>query len=156
MAILNRLKEFLDGHGVEYIVSTHRPTFTATDAADAEHVPLREHAKAVVVMAGDRPVVAVLRASDKLDLHKLPVRGARLASETEFEHLFPGCELGAMPPLGTLFGLPVYVDRRLVGDEWINFLAGNHTQSIRMRYIDFERLVQPMLDDYVLTPSEAC
>ena len=156
MSILDSLKEFLDGHGVEYIVSTHRPTFTATDAAGVEHVSPREHAKTVVVMADDRAVLAVLRASDKLDVHKLPVRRARLASEKEMNHLFPGCELGAMPPFGNLFGFPVYVERGLVGDEWINFLAGNHTQSVRIRYVDFERLVEPTIDDYVLRPGEAC
>jgi Ala-tRNA(Pro) deacylase len=155
MHVPKRVKDFLDGHGVEYVVSTHRPAFTAIDAAEVERVAPAEHAKAVVVKAGDRAGVAVLRASDKVDVHKLPVRGARLASEAEMDHLFPGCERGAIPPFGNLFGYPVYLDRCLVADEWISFLAGSHAQSIRMRYVDFERLVEPAIDDYVLMPNEA-
>jgi hypothetical protein len=50
---------------------------------------------------------------------------------------------------------PVYVERGLARDEWVSFLAGNHTQSIRMRYVDFERLAEPTIDDYALAPSEA-
>jgi Ala-tRNA(Pro) deacylase len=31
----------------------------------------------------------------------------------EFSSLLPDCELGAMPPLGELYDLPVYVDESL-------------------------------------------
>jgi Ala-tRNA(Pro) deacylase len=68
-----------------------------------------------------------------------------LATEAEFTKLFPGCEIGAMPPFGNLFGLPVYVDSELEKDETIFFNAGNHVQTVRLRYQDFKALVQPVV-----------
>jgi Ala-tRNA(Pro) deacylase len=152
--MLAKLRDYLDSHGVEYVVSTHRPTFTAMDAASVEHVPPWEHAKVIVVTADHQPGLAVLRASDKLDLQKLPSPSTRLVSEAEMSTLLPTCEVGAIPPFGRLFGMPVYVDRRLASDPWISFLAGSHGESVRMRFVDFERLVSPTIDDYGVVPDE--
>ena len=100
---------------------------------------------------GCKPYMLVLPANLKVDLDKarraLGLSNLRLASEREFEHLFPGCEVGAEPPFGNLYGLPVYVDPRLAEDPEIIFQAGTHTDTIRMRYSDFERLVHPEVCD---------
>jgi Ala-tRNA(Pro) deacylase len=50
-----------------------------------------------------------------------------------------------MPPLGNLYGLPVIADKALAADDEIVFNAGTHTESIRMKFADFERLVKPMI-----------
>ena len=57
--------------------------------------------------------------------------------------MFPGCEVGGMPPFGNLYGMDVYVSKLLAEDEEIAFNAGSHTELIRMAYKDFERLVKP-------------
>ncbi|MGZ9126056.1 MAG: aminoacyl-tRNA deacylase, partial [Candidatus Binatia bacterium] len=86
---------------------------------------------------------------DKVNLHivedSLAARNARLATEDEFIARFPECEIGAMPPFGNLFGLKVYVDPALTKDEYIYFNAGNHVQTVRLKYTDFARLVQPQV-----------
>jgi Ala-tRNA(Pro) deacylase len=69
----------------------------------------------------------------------------RMAGEDEFKNLFPGCEVGAMPPFGNLYGMEVYVEKSLARDEVICFNAGSHTELFRMAYKDFERLVNPKL-----------
>jgi Ala-tRNA(Pro) deacylase len=66
-----------------------------------------------------------------------------LAGEKEFEDLFPGCELGAMPPFGNLYGMEVFSAESLAEDEEIAFNAGSHTELIRLAYKDFEKLVKP-------------
>ena len=66
-----------------------------------------------------------------------------LAREEELAELFPGCELGAMPPFGNLFGLTTYVAEELTEDEEIAFNAGSTTEVIQMMYQDYRRLVQP-------------
>ena len=66
-----------------------------------------------------------------------------LAQEDEFRDSFPDCELGAMPPFGNLYGLPVYVDSRLSEQDEIVFNAGSHTDVVRMPFDEFERLAQP-------------
>jgi Ala-tRNA(Pro) deacylase len=48
-----------------------------------------------------------------------------------------------MPPFGNLFGLQVVVDPALAKDEYIYFNAGNHVQTVHMKYKDFADLVKP-------------
>jgi len=72
-------------------------------------------------------------------------RTVELADETEFKDAFPDCEVGAMPPFGNLYGLPVFVDSRLASQTEIAFNAGTHTDAVRMPYKEFERLAQPEL-----------
>ncbi len=144
---LTRLKEFLDSHHVPYIIITHSPAYTAQGIAASAHVKGKELAKTVIVRMDGRLAMAVLPAPNRVDLNKLrEVTGCQkveLATEKDFESVFPGCEVGAMPPFGNLFGLPVFVARRLTEDEEIAFNAGTHRELIRMSYRDFERLVQP-------------
>lgn len=91
--------------------------------------------------------MAVLPASYKVDFDLLKeASGANkveLSSESEFENLFPGCEIGAMPPFGNLFNMEVYVAKTLAEDEEIGFNAGFHSELIKLPYKDFERLVKP-------------
>ena len=76
-----------------------------------------------------------------------------LAGEEEFERLFPGCELGAMPPFGNLFDMQVFVDRSLAEHEAIAFNAGSHIELVRLGYADFERLVQPSSAEFATHPA---
>jgi len=57
--------------------------------------------------------------------------------------LFPDCEIGAVPPLGELYGLRVLVDESLAADKEITFNAGTHRDAIRMIYDDFVSLTKP-------------
>ncbi len=149
MPILPQLQELLDREGIHYEVSQHPPAYTAQEVAQVEHVPGREVAKVVVIHSSGGFALFVAPAPYKVDLERVrTILGdsqARLATEDEFRHLFPRCEVGAMPPFGNLFGLPVFVDPELSKDESIVFNAGTHTQTVRMRYADFERLVQPTI-----------
>ena len=71
----------------------------------------------------------------------------RLAREDEFADRFPGCETGAMPAGGNLFGVPVHVDRTLAMNDRIATQAGNHRDLLIVRYEDSVRVVQPSVDD---------
>jgi Ala-tRNA(Pro) deacylase len=96
-------------------------------------------------------VLAVLPASYHVNLKKLGEilgKPVRLATEDEFAGLFPDCELGAMPPFGVLYGLPVVADKVLAEDEEIVFNAGTHRDAIRMRFEDFEKLAKPQLASF--------
>lgn len=151
MAILAKLREFLERNQTPYEVMSHPTAYTAQGVAAAQHVPGRELAKVVVIKAENRFLMAVVPAPRKVSLEKLRrllrTEPVRLATEDEFASLFPQCEPGAMPPFGNLFRLPVYVDRSLEADERIVFQAGNHTETVRLRYDDFARLVQPTSAD---------
>jgi Ala-tRNA(Pro) deacylase len=147
MPILTKLKEFLDANRVPYEVRSHRTAYTAQEVAAEEHIPGREMAKVVMVRDAHGYLMAVLPAPYHLGLGHLEKvtgrTGLRLATEAEFAGLFPGCEPGAMPPFGNLYGIPVWVDDLLARDEEIAFNAGNHEQTVHMKYADFARLVGP-------------
>jgi Ala-tRNA(Pro) deacylase len=85
---------------------------------------------------------------------ELGLEVVRLASEAEFGPLFPGCELGAMPPFPGPLGLDVYLDKALFGHSEIVFEAGSHFESVRMRTEDYVWLVQPRILNFAREPAE--
>jgi Ala-tRNA(Pro) deacylase len=142
-----KLKEFLDQNRVKYVSLRHSTAYTAQEIAASAHVKGRNMAKTVVVKLSGKLALAVLPAKYHVILEKLKAEAgagsAELATEEEFVKTFPGCETGAMPPFGNLYGLPVYVDETLTRDEEIAFNAGSHTELIQLAYADFARLAGP-------------
>jgi len=147
--ILKRLVEFLDGNKIKYVVVHHSQAFTAREVAVSAHIPGKEIAKTVVVKVDGKPAMAVLPASQMIDLRMLKealnAGKIELAGEGELNTLFPECEVGAMPPFGNLFGMDVLVADTLALDEEIAFNAGSHRELVKMSYKDFERLITPKL-----------
>ena len=148
----SKLKEFLDNKGVKYVLVSHAPACTAQEIAASAHIPGKELAKTVMVKIDGKISMAVLPASYVVDFDRLKsavgASDVKLASEDEFKDLFPECELGAMPPFGNLYGMPVYSDRSLSEDEEIAFNAGSLKELFRMAYKDFETLVGPKVADF--------
>lgn len=146
---VSRLKEFLDSHSVRYVSISHSPAFTAQGIAASAHVPGKELAKSVVVKLDGEVAMAVLPAPYKVDFERLKelagVAKVELATEEEFENMFPGCEVGAMPPFGNLYGMKVFASETLAEDEEIAFNACSHTELIKMSYADFARLAGPIV-----------
>jgi len=142
-----RLKDFLDKHRVKYVVITHSRAFTSQEIAMSALMPEKELAKTVMIKFDGRMVMAVLPSSYKVDIELLrEATGAgkiELASENEFQDMFPECEIGAMPPFGNLYGMEVFVGESLKGNKTIAFNAGSHTELIKLAYRDFEKLVEP-------------
>lgn len=149
---VKKLKEFLDSNKVKYEAISHTPAFSAQQIAASAHIPGKELAKTVIIKIDGDYAMAVLPASSKVDLQLLKeVTGAskiELATEQEFEKLFPECDIGAMPPFGNLYGMDVYASRNLAEDEEIAFNAGSHTELLKLSYADFERLVKPKVLDF--------
>ena len=144
---VKNLKEFLDNQKVKYVAISHSAAFTAQEIAASAHVSGHELAKTVMVRLDGDLAMAVLPASYKVELNALreaaSAKQVELAGEQEFRSQFPECELGAMPPFGNLYDIPVYVDQNLTKDDAIAFNAGSHTELIKLSYKDFERLVKP-------------
>ena len=144
---VKRLKEFLDSNGTKYVSISHSPAYTAQEIAANAHVRGRELAKTVMVTLDGRMAMVVLPASQKINFDLLReasgAENVQLASERAFAEMFPGCEVGEMPPFGNLYGMDVYVAKSLTEDCEIAFNAGSHTELIRMSYDDYEQLVHP-------------
>ena len=91
--------------------------------------------------------MAVTNANQRLSLDRvatvLDTDDVRLEREEEFRELFEDCELGAMPPFGNLYDIPVLVDDAIYDDDEIAFNGGNHHTVVKLDFSDFERLVRP-------------
>lgn len=142
-----KLKDFLDSHNIRYITISHSRAFTAEETAVSAHIPRKELAKTVMVKIDRKMAMAILPASDQLDLDLLKketgAKQVEIAGEKEFKGLFPDCEVGAMPPFGNLYGMDVFVAKSLTEDREIAFNAGSRRELVRLAYKDFEQLVQP-------------
>jgi Ala-tRNA(Pro) deacylase len=149
MAIPTRILSYLHDKEADFEHVRHPVTYTASELAHVEHVPERTVAKTVVFLGDEVFAMAVLPADERVDLEELRLalglERLRLATEEEVARLFPDCEMGAMPPFGPLFGLPVYVDNRLAEQDEIEFNGGTHRDEIRMKYDEFERLAEPIV-----------
>lgn len=151
MSIVQKLEDFLREKNVPYDHLPHHRANTAVTAALAERVPLHQEAKVVMVKANDQDVMVVLPGYRHLSYLKLEsALGAgkvRLAFEDELYDMFEGCEVGAMPPFGNLYGIPVWADTELAKERAIVFNAGTHRDAVRMLYEDWARIVNPQVAD---------
>jgi Ala-tRNA(Pro) deacylase len=149
MSVTASVQEFLRKANVPYSVLPHAPAYTAQEDAAVTHVPGRDWAKAVICFADGEPIQAVVPADRAVDFARLlALTGAetiRLAREDELGWLFPDCERGAMPPLGSLYRQVVFVDETLAGEDQIVFNAGTHRDAVSMRYADFAALTHPIV-----------
>lgn len=146
---IKKLREFLDENNVKYLVISHSIAYTAQEIAASAHIPGKEVAKTVIVKLDGKMTMAVLPAPYKVDFDLIKkatgAKDVELASEEEFKYLFPGCEIGAMPPFGNLYDMDTIVAKSLTEDEDIAFNAGTHKELIKLSYKDFENAVKPKI-----------
>ena len=147
MPLLEKLRDFLEANLAEYSHTVHPTAYTAREVATAEHLPAREIAKTVVILGDGGFRMLVVPANRLVDFREvrtaLGLSNVRMATEYELGNLFPDCEVGAMPPVGSLYGLPVFIDASLLSEEVIAFNAGTHRDEVHMRTAEYKRLVQP-------------
>lgn len=147
-----RVIEFLDKSAVRYEMSEHSPSFTAQQMAAAEHEPGKYVAKPVIIKADGKYIMCVLAACYKIDLgvlkSQLGAKSVELAEEKDIGTIFEDCELGAEPPFGNLYDLPVVMDKALEKDDHITFQAGTHEKAIRISMEDYRKLVEPKVLEF--------
>jgi len=106
----------------------------------------------LIIKADDDYFMAISLAAYQLDLDKLKailkIVEISMAKAEEVRKITDGCDIGAVPPFGNLFGLPVYVDERLLENEIIAFNTGTHTDSIKMKSKDFVKVVKPEIGKF--------
>lgn len=146
---LSKLRDFLDTHEIKYLVMSHSLAYTAQGIAALAHVSGKKLAKTVIVKIDGILAMAVVPASEHVDLDRLKLltgaQAVEIASEREFRDAFPDCETGAMPPFGNLYDMPVYADASLAENDEITFSAGTHRELVRMNWADMARLVNPTM-----------
>lgn len=149
MAVIPSLETFLHHEHVPFVSVAHPTAKTAPQGAAAAHIQRQCWAKTVVFFADDKPIQAVVPADLAVSLRRLrkvaSAREVRLATEAELTDLYPGCEAGAMPPLGPMYGQPVFVDETLAAEPQIAFSAGTHSDAILVAYNAFAKVARPVV-----------
>ncbi len=145
--MLDKLCKLLDSNDVRYQKITHSKTETAEDTAHSALVNEEEFAKVVVFKVGGKMAMAVLPADEKVDPEMLAtacdVKHVEIADEDEFKNLFPNCDVGAMPPFGSLFNIEVYIEEEMTLRDNIIFNAGSHTEIVKMKMSDYLAVANP-------------
>jgi prolyl-tRNA editing enzyme YbaK/EbsC (Cys-tRNA(Pro) deacylase) len=111
----------------------------------------------MLVLPADR-IVELWSALDFRQVRELMgLRQIRLGSELELASLFPACAVSAVPPFGSLFDMPILLDRALATKEVMQFAIGTPRDVIYMSTTDFMTLVQPVVGSFSgrVNPSRA-
>jgi Ala-tRNA(Pro) deacylase len=143
---------YLDEQGLEYEVVEHEATYSAAAEAQATGVPPDDVAKTIVLRDEGGYRLAVIPASQRLDLERArellgSTKSLRLATEEEMATDFPSFEVGALPPIGPMLPAPEVLDRRLLDHDRIVFAGGDHRHGILMDPNDLVQLSQPKVAD---------
>lgn len=129
----------------------HAPVFTSEEAAKVRDTKIEQGAKALVMMAEKQPIMVVVSGANTADLSafkkQFKVKDLRMATRDEVKELTK-LEVGSIPPFGSLFGIPTYVDARLGENQEISFNAGLHTKSIKMKYTDWLKVENPTVGEF--------
>jgi Ala-tRNA(Pro) deacylase len=144
MAISPTLEEHLQQQSADYDLVAHPHTETSMNTAAAAHVPGRRLAKAVIVKDGEAYLMVVVPSDHHVHLGRLHQQLGRevgLASEDELARLFPDCELGAIPPIGDLYGLKTLVDAGLFSQPEVFLESGDHAHLVKVSGAQFESLL---------------
>jgi Ala-tRNA(Pro) deacylase len=150
MGVPARLIEFLNQSKVRYEVLHHPEAFTAQELAAIEHVKGRSHAKVVMVKADGEVLMAVLPADLRVDLEKLekaPDARRRWRRKRSSGRCSPIARWARCRRLAELYGVAGYLDASLSEAGKIVFEAGTHSDAIKMRYADYERVAKLTVAD---------
>ena len=149
--VFDKIIALLDAGEVPYQVVDHPPVFTSQEAAQVRGTPLKQGAKAMVFEADGRPVLLVVAAHRRIDTKAFKklyqTKNLRLIRPEEVERI-TGLEVGSIPPLGNVLGLPTYVDESLLENQEITFNAGSHTRSVIMACQDYLSLMEPEIGSF--------
>jgi Ala-tRNA(Pro) deacylase len=158
MATTTWIKDLLERRGVSFEETHHRAVFTAQEVAQSEHVSGHRLAKVVVIMADGRPFELVVPASRRIILEKiqtmLGAEEVRLASEAEMDRIFDDVETGAIPALRHWKDVEVIMDDSMKIDGDVILQAGTHQDTVRLRFQDWYRVVQPRVGSFTELENE--
>ncbi len=150
-AVYDRIIATLKNASVGYQTYEHVHVKTSEEAAVVRNTPLAWGAKAIVLYADDSPIMVVVGGDRKIDLKGFKklyaIKDLRMASPDEVEKV-TSVTIGAVPPFGHIFSIPLYMDGAIRTGGTVVFNAGLHTKSISMSTHDYEMVAHPIVGEY--------
>jgi Ala-tRNA(Pro) deacylase len=149
--VTRKITEYLQSQGIPFEKLEHAPVTTSDAASGARGSRLAQGAKAIIVKADEKYYHLIISAAERVDNNKLrkilQTRRVRFANSEELVEL-TGCQPGAVPPFGNLFGLSVLMDDAILSEETVYFNCGSHTVSLRMSREDLARTTEAQIVDF--------
>jgi len=153
MTIFEKIKKILDEAEVKYSVIEHEPVYTSVQAGRIRDVDISQGAKSLILIADERPILAVVPGDKKVDFKTLKrsfgIKDLRMASPDEVVKITT-LEIGAIPPIGRAMGIDSYYDQSFLEKDDVVFNAGSHTISIFMKACDLLALERPEISEIAL------
>lgn len=150
-SVFENIKNLLDKNKISYKLIEHKPVFTSEDAAKIRGSSLSLGAKALIMKADKKSIMIVVPGDKKVDtsiFKKLyQVKDLEMATKEEVK-IISGVEIGAVPPFGNLFKIPLYFDKTIVENDIVFFNAGSHSKSISLKGSDLEKVTKPIVGNF--------
>ncbi|WP_341316620.1 YbaK/EbsC family protein [Paraburkholderia sp. IMGN_8] len=135
MSMSATLEDCLRSKGSQYEIVRHPHSHSSIETAAAAHIPGDRLAKTVLLEDEHGYVAAVLPSTYAVRLSELWAQTGRhllLAKEVDLRELFKDCDVGAVPPVCTAYGMYTYLDESLAHQPDVYFEAGDHEVLIHM------------------------
>lgn len=145
MGLSLSLAQYLSKQHIDYDTLVHQRTSTALETADKAHIPADSLAKAILLRDQTGYLMAVIPASNKLEvgtLRTLTQRNFEIAPEGDLPALFRDCDLGALPALADAYGIPCIWEDDLAAHREIYLEGGDHESLLQISGNDFQRLMR--------------
>lgn len=150
-----KIQKFLEKSEVKFEILSHKKVFTALDKAATLKVKARTVGKTIVVKFDSSYGLVLIPAHRRVNLQKLrtainkerrkeglkPVKKVKIVPEKWIKQNLKGVKEGAVPPFGTLWKLPTFVEKALMREKHIILHAGHHRLSIRLKPKDLLKLL---------------
>jgi len=150
MAILKKLEKLLTETKTRHKILKHRKVFTAFDSTQTQHIKTSDVAKAVLVKGKKGFYMAVLPAGSLCDfkaLGKLCADKVSMAKEKDIEKNMK-TKVGLLAPFGSLYKIPVFMDKKLAKNKKLNLPAGSYTESVEISTKDYSKLESPTMGSF--------
>jgi len=159
MTVPKKVINFLEKRKVKYQLIEHKTVYTAFDKSQT----LKEKPSVIgktLVLKGDRHILlALIPANRSLDKQKFkravntrfkkigqkPVKKISFASERLIKNKFPGVKVGALPPFGSMFGFPTFVNRSFLKNPKLIINSGSWQYSIKIGKSMFQKAVPALV-----------
>lgn len=148
MAIPKKLLNYLEKNKIKVEPLSHRIVYTAYDLAQTLKADLREIVKTLVVRADKTYVLVALSAGQMLDISKLKkllkAKKIEIAKENVMKTVFK-IKPGTITPFGSLYKVPVYLEKSLTKMKNLIVGGGSYTDSLKIKLADFLKLEKPII-----------
>lgn len=150
-SVFEQIVAELQKNNVQYSVYEHQAVRTSEEAAKIRETALHAGAKALVFYADEKPIMITVSGDRKVDTKIFKtiygVKDLRMATPEEVERVTT-VPIGAVPPFGHMFEIPLYMDKTIHESETVVFNAGLHTKSISLKTSDYEKIANPIVGEF--------